>query len=97
MRGFSPGKRGFDMAAAIFRVRRDAEFTYEQIVQAGIQVHPGNLAKLRNDGILMHPPDEAQSQTGLPRRRQHQHGPKTWLLTPDAVRTLKRYPEEVEA
>lgn len=95
MKGFSPGKRGFDMAAEIFRAIQEARFTHADLTLAGVEMHPGNLTRLRNDGVLMHPKDESTAPTG--RRRQHQHGPKTWMLTPDAVRTLKRYPEEVGA
>ncbi len=94
MKNFYPGLPTYDLAEQIYDVAKEKSFTLATIQRAGVKATSGNLTKLRNEAILEHPIDKTQKTAPgavRPRRRQHQHGPRTWVLTPTAIRAIAGY------
>lgn len=82
MRHFRPGALRYDRAAAIYAVAGDQPFTWQDLAQNGVDLSPGNLTALRNDGVLTHPPS---GDGGQRRKRQFRGTPRDWVLTPRAI------------
>lgn len=94
MRHFHRRIRLYGVAEQIYRLVGEKPFTLEDLVQAGIRIYPSNLVNLRTRGAVTHPPDtENPSPYGVARPRRvskEQGAAKYWILTPEAVRVIRK-------
>lgn len=98
MKGFYPGMVAYDIAETIYEEVGGDTFTLAALHQAGhTRITSGNLTRLRNAAVLMHPTEARADGTNRPRIRQHQHGPKTWVLSPAAVKRIEARKRKGEA
>jgi hypothetical protein len=94
MRNFHPGVLVYDLAEQIYLQVKTNSFTHAEITRAKIQASPGNLTRLRNWGVLEHPPDKTKpSIPGIvrPRRLPGPAGARYWVMTPKAIRVICRH------
>lgn len=93
MRNFYPGVYVYDIAEQIYLLVGSKPFTYREIVDAGANVTPGNLARLRDWGIATNlRDDERSAELGVTvhRRVGNAPGVKYWVLTPLAIQLIQQ-------
>jgi hypothetical protein len=100
MRHFHRRIRLYGVAGQIYKLVGEEPFTLEDLLEAGIDIHQSNRVNLRTRGAVTHPPDtENPSPYGVtrPRRVSNEQGAaKYWILTPEAVRVIRKELGEID-
>jgi len=93
VRNFYPGTHVYDIAERIYLLVGNNPFTYREIVDAGANITPGNLARLRAWGIATNlRDDERSAELGVTvyQRVGNTPGVKYWVLTPLAIQLIQQ-------
>lgn len=94
MRYFHRRVKLYGVTEQIYKLVGERPFTLDDLLEAGINIHPSNLVNLRTRGAVTHPPDtENPSPYGVARPRRvskEQGAAKYWILTPEAVEVIRR-------